>query len=148
MSLTFTLQMDQNIEVNPDWATSNQEANCLFFPSSPGWRARLNCNLHFLQGRRGCESLCQNPFCPSSLWGRTAKVLRGEDLEDLFFRRHAFLSPSFFPFHFRAFAFLLLWHCCRAEAPADQPVSLGAAWQLQSSGPNKNQSLAAAVGDI
>lgn len=59
---------------------------------------------------RGLWKLMSKPLCPSSLWDRTAKVLRGIDLKDL-----SSAVCFFFFFFFSAFAFLLLWHSCQRK---------------------------------
>ena len=60
----------------------------------------------------GLWKLVSKPLCPSSLWDRTAKVLRGGDLEDL-------SSAACFPFfYFQLFTFLLLWHSCQRKGPS------------------------------
>lgn len=52
------------------------------------------------------------PLCPSTLWDRRVKVLRGVDLGDLF------SAMCFFLFLLSACAFLLLWHSCQRKGPS------------------------------
>lgn len=83
-------------------AIRNQESHCLLFPLSTSWSLHLNCNPISC---RGLWKLVSKPLRPSSLWVRTAKVLRGADLEDLFSRR--MLSFFIFSFCFSSFVTFL-----------------------------------------
>lgn len=76
--------MLSNTGVTVSTATQNQGTNCPSFPSSTSWSLHFNSNpISYSLVFMGLWKLVSKPLCPSSLWDRTAKVLRGTDLEDL-----------------------------------------------------------------
>lgn len=105
--------MLSNAGVTVSTATQNQGTNCPSFPSSTSWSLHFNSNpISYSLVFMGLWKLVSKPLCPSSLWDRTAKVLRGTDLKDLS------VAMCLLFFFFSAFAFLLVWHSWQRKGPS------------------------------